>query len=134
MNRMGRIGPGLAVLLVLAAGACRETGGEDGASGGKGTSATTRETDFFSCTKSSDCVVENQRDCCPCNAGGNQVAVLKKTIEAYRAARAERCTGDLLCPQVYLCDDTATALCLAGKCALGHAGGPPRSGGRQDLM
>jgi hypothetical protein len=71
-------------------------------------------------------VVEKQMDCCPCNAGGRQTAVLKKTLEAYRAARAERCTGDLLCPQVYLCDDTATAVCLAGKCALGRRPPPAR--------
>ena len=90
------------------------------------------ETDFYSCSRSSDCVVENQRDCCPCNAGGRQVAVRRKTLEAYRAARAERCTGDLLCPQVYLCDDTATAVCLAGKCALGH-GSDGRSPGSPAL-
>jgi len=80
--------------------------------------------DFFSCSKSSDCAVENQMDCCPCNAGGRQVAVRKKSLEAFRAARAARCSGDLLCPQVYLCDDAATAVCVAGKCALGRGGAP----------
>ena len=98
-------------------GACQEPE-KKGAGAAPGAGA--RVTDFYSCSKPSDCVVENQMDCCPCNAGGRQVSVRRKTLEAYRAARAERCTGDLLCPQVYLCDDAAAALCLAGKCALGR--------------
>jgi len=124
MKWRGWISPGFLVLLVAIAGACQESG----APGGIRAGAAARETDFFSCSKPSDCVVENQMDCCPCNAGGRQVAVRNKALEAFRAARAARCAGDLLCPQVYLCDDAATAVCVAGKCALGRAGGPPPGG------
>jgi len=115
----------LAGWMVLASG-CQETGKTQASAtaGGAAAGAPTPATDFFSCGSASDCVVENQKDCCPCNAGGRQVALRKKSLDAFRAARAARCAGDLLCPQVYLCDDTATALCLAGKCALGHGGGP----------
>lgn len=109
------------VLGVAIGGACQESGKKDaGAAPGAGA----RVMDFYSCSKPSDCVVENQMDCCPCSAGGRQVAVRRKTLDDYRAARAARCTGDLLCPQVYLCDDTATAICLAGKCTLGHVAAP----------
>jgi hypothetical protein len=115
----------LAVLAVCiaATAACREP---DRKESGAAARPAAKTTDFFSCAKSSDCVLENQQDCCPCNAGGRQVAVRKKSLDAYRAARAARCTGDLLCPQVYLCDDKASAVCGGGRCAIaggGAAGG-----------
>jgi len=100
-------------------GACQGTDKKE-AGGTPGTVA--RAVDVSSCSKSSDCVVESQMDCCPCNAGGRQVAVRKKSLEAYRAARAARCSGDLLCPQVYLCDDAATAVCVAGRCEIAGGG------------
>jgi hypothetical protein len=63
-------------------------------------------------------VVDKQKDCCPCNAGGAQIALRKGAVDDYAAARAARCGGDLLCPQVYLCDERAVAVCQAGRCAL----------------
>lgn len=109
------------MLLCAALAGCRgETkAGEPGAGPLSGGAA-----DYFSCRRDADCIVEAQRDCCPCSAGGKQVAIAKKAAEAYRAARAGRCVGDLLCPQVYLCDDQARAVCRAGRCDL--IGGGPR--------
>ena len=76
--------------------------------------------------KDSDCVVEKQKDCCPCNAGGAQIALRKDAADDYAAARAARCGGDLMCPQVYLCDEGAAAACRVGRCALTKALAPPR--------
>jgi len=111
----------VAVAWIAGTAACRGTEKKEKAGAAPG--AVAQAADFFSCVSETDCVVENQKDCCPCNAGGRQIALRKKSLDAFRAARTARCGGDLLCPQVYLCDDTATAVCLAGKCALGHGGG-----------
>ena len=122
MRNWGRRRIFVAVLAVCvaAAAACQEPEKKPG--GAARRPAAVRETDYFSCAKSSDCVLENQQDCCPCNAGGRQVAVRKKSFDAYRAARADRCTGDLLCPQVYLCDDKASAVCVGGRCEIAGGG------------
>lgn len=102
----------LLILALLTAG-CRGDEQAGGAAAGPGKSV-----DFHACGKSADCVIEKQKDCCPCNAGGKQIALNAKRVEAYRAARAARCVGDLLCPQMYVCDDKARAVCQAGRCAL----------------
>jgi len=114
-----------AVFLLAMLAGCR---GEGNAGEGGGATAPVAA-DYFACGKDADCVVEPQRDCCPCNAGGREVAVSRKGLEAYRAARAARCAGDLLCPQVYLCDEQAAAVCRAGRCELrgGPSPGPPLS-------
>ena len=112
----------LTMLVALAGAGCRgDEGGErESLSGGSG-----RSVDFYACRKSADCVIEKQKDCCPCNAGGKQVALHKDGLRDYRAALALRCAGDLLCPQSYLCDDKATAVCRAGRCEIvSGAGGP----------
>lgn len=112
----------LAALVAFAGAGCRGEAGveRESLSGGSG-----RSVDFHACGKSADCVIEKQKDCCPCNAGGKQVALNKESVLDYRAALALRCAGDLLCPQVYLCDERITAVCRAGRCEIvPGAGGP----------
>jgi hypothetical protein len=113
----------LAVLLTLAFTGCR---GEGSPGEGSGQASPAKRVDFQACRRSSDCVIEKQKDCCPCNAGGQEVAVHKDAVGAYRAAIAARCSGALLCPQVYLCDEEAAAVCRAGRCELGR-GQPVRA-------
>ena len=103
--------PVLVAVIALSSAGCRGEAQTAGAS-------SSRVVDFYACGKSADCVVENQKDCCPCNAGGKQLALNVKRVGAYRAARAGRCVGDLLCPQMYVCDDKARAVCRAGRCEL----------------
>ena len=105
----------LALLIAIAGPGCR---GEEGGEGDSVTSGSGRRVDFYACRKSLDCVIEKQKDCCPCNAGGKQVALHKARLGDYRAALEVRCAGDLLCPQSYLCDDRATAVCRAGRCEI----------------
>ncbi|MDP3937043.1 MAG: hypothetical protein Q8R92_02775 [Deltaproteobacteria bacterium] len=121
-------GAGLALATLFLAGlflavlpGCRGEGkaGETGGARPSGVAA-----DYFSCGKDGDCVVEAQRDCCPCNAGGKQVALARKAAAAYGQARTARCAGDLLCPQVYLCDESAEAVCRAGRCEIRGAPAP----------
>ncbi len=113
----------LVALIVLVGAGCQETA-EKGGAGGTASASKLKTMDYFSCSRDSDCVVEKQKDCCPCNAGGRQIALRKRALDDYRAARAARCRGDLLCPQVYLCNDAAQAVCVAGRCELGGGSGP----------
>ncbi len=105
----------LASIFLMALPGCRGEG-RAGETGGAGPSVVAADT--FSCGKDSDCVIEAQRDCCPCNAGGKQVALARKAVEAYARARTARCAGDLLCPQVFLCDEGAEAICRVGRCEI----------------
>jgi hypothetical protein len=111
----------IALGALVALAGCQETAKKAGAAG---SSSRPKTTDYFSCSSDSDCVVEKQKDCCPCNAGGRQIALRKGALEDYRAARAARCQGDLLCPQVYLCNDAARAVCVARRCELAGGSGP----------
>ncbi len=115
----------LAALFMLASTGCR---GEEAAGGTTGGPSPPKQVDFYACQRDSDCVIEKQKDCCPCNAGGREVAIHKDRVGDYRAALAARCSGALLCPQVYLCDDTALAVYRAGRCDLGR-GRPPGPAG-----
>ncbi len=112
----------LAVLVGLVGNGCQETGKNGAADDSAAAHAAT--TDFFSCSRDSDCVVEKQEGCCPCNAGGREIALRKRTVKDYRTARAARCQGELLCPQVYLCNEAAKAVCVAGRCELRGGSGP----------
>lgn len=109
--------------LALSLVACQEAERKNGAGG---SAARGKVKDFYSCKSSSDCVIERQKDCCPCNAGGREVAIRKDAVAAYRSARTARCQGSLMCPQIYLCDDSAVTFCQAGRCTLGVGKGVPR--------
>ncbi len=115
----------LAALLALAGAGCR---GNEGGEGESHSGRSVRSVDFYDCGKSADCLIERQNDCCPCNAGGKQVALNKKWVASFQAARVLRCAGDLLCPQVYLCDEGARAVCRAGRCEIVPGPGEMRKG------
>ncbi|WP_106391686.1 hypothetical protein [Enhygromyxa salina] len=70
------------------------------------------ETDSFcGCVSDDDCI-KTTPGCCPCNAGGQEIAVAKQC-----STSGPKCDPFVQCPQVYLCTDSE-AVCEAGECVL----------------
>jgi hypothetical protein len=76
--------------------------------------------DFFACTMNSDCA-KTQAGCCPCSSGGQSVAIAAKCLEAW--IDSLNCPPDIMCPAVYLCDDSVP-VCMNGQCTLSGGDGP----------
>lgn len=70
------------------------------------------------CKVDADCVAVPD-DCCSCNEGGKQRAILKKDQAAYEKDRKKRCT-ETMCPQVMSQDPSCSQkpFCGAGICEL----------------
>jgi hypothetical protein len=68
----------------------------------------------FGCQSDKECV-KSKASCCPCNSGGKSIAVAKACEADW--IKAMNCPPDLMCPMVYLCDDSV-AVCMDGACTL----------------
>jgi hypothetical protein len=70
------------------------------------------------CKVDADCVAVPD-DCCSCNEGGKQRAILKKDQAAYEKDRKKRC-AETMCTEVMSQDPTCSQkpYCLAGICEL----------------
>ncbi|WP_146158606.1 hypothetical protein [Enhygromyxa salina] len=65
------------------------------------------------CVSDDDCV-KTTPGCCPCNAGGQEIAVAKQCNTP-----GPKCGPNVQCLQVYLCTDSE-AVCEAGECVLSN--------------
>jgi hypothetical protein len=71
------------------------------------------------CKVDSDCALV-PTDCCDCNNGGKQKAILARDRASYERSRQGRCT-DTLCPAVVSQDPSCAAMaavCKEGRCSL----------------
>ncbi len=66
------------------------------------------------CAADSDCV-KTSSGCCPCNAGGDEVAAAKSCID--QVMQCDKPPDEINCPQVFLCTDAQPA-CVQGLCVL----------------
>lgn len=73
------------------------------------------------CKVDSDCVAVPD-DCCSCNEGGKQRAILKKDQAAYEKDRKKRC-AETMCTEVMSQDPSCSQkpFCGAGICELADA-------------
>ena len=77
-----------------------------------------QECDFWACNTNADCVKTNL-GCCPCNSGGTSTAIASQCLDAWQ--KSLDCPPDLMCPMVYLCDDSV-AVCEDNLCKLSGGG------------
>lgn len=70
------------------------------------------------CVNDSDCV-KTVAGCCPCNAGGQEIAVAAQCLDDVPGCDSK--PGEVMCLQVYLCTDSE-AVCEAGQCVLTGGG------------
>lgn len=66
------------------------------------------------CKSEKECV-KTSSGCCPCNAGGDEVAAHMSCVD--KVKQCDLPPEDVICPQVYLCTDLQPA-CIAGQCVL----------------
>ncbi|MBA3547394.1 MAG: hypothetical protein H0T76_12980 [Nannocystis sp.] len=66
------------------------------------------------CVSDKECV-KTSSGCCPCNAGGDEVAAHMDCVE--QVMLCDKPPEDVICPQVYQCTD-AKPVCVAGQCVL----------------
>lgn len=69
-----------------------------------------------SCLVDDDCVAV-PADCCGCARGGSDTAVPASEAAAFDDALD--CDANAACPEVDVCDPSATPRCVSGRCALG---------------
>lgn len=71
------------------------------------------------CASNADCVSVKD-GCCPCNAGGRQIAIPKVEAKPYMQQAAARCAGQV-CLQMISSHPSCSlvAKCQDGKCVLG---------------
>lgn len=83
------------------------------------------------CSADSDCV-QTRADCCGCDRGGSDTAVLASDQAAFDADL--NCELDPVCPGVDTCEPTAAPRCVQGRCELLATGTlPAQACGRPDL-
>lgn len=82
------------------------------------------------CVDDGDCV-QTRADCCGCDEGGTDTAVLASEQAAYDATLG--CMASPACPQVNVCASNVTPTCVQGRCELTMGGLPPNACGRADL-
>jgi hypothetical protein len=70
------------------------------------------------CKVAADCAIE-PTDCCDCANGGKQHAIAKKALAASKAARADKCKGQL-CTMMLSTDPSCgqRADCVDGACVM----------------
>ena len=66
------------------------------------------------CTSDVECV-KTSSGCCPCNAGGDEVAAHVACVD--QVMKCDLPPDQVNCPQVFLCTD-AQAVCVQGQCVL----------------
>lgn len=87
--------------------------------------------DLGGCQQDGDCV-ETRADCCGCQHGGMDTAVVRGTEAAFDAALG--CPPSPACPSVDICEPGAAPRCVQGRCELvSGAGLPAGACGRPDL-
>lgn len=69
------------------------------------------------CETNADCV-KTVGGCCPCNAGGQEIAVAEQCLDQVPGCDLK--PGEFFCPQVFLCTQSV-AICDAGQCVLSDA-------------
>jgi hypothetical protein len=85
----------------------------------------------YGCMVDGDCV-ETRADCCGCQRGGMDTAVLASEQASFDAAL--HCSGTTTCPQVPACEPDVSPHCIQGRCELTSSSGlPPGACGRADL-
>ena len=82
------------------------------------------------CTLDGDCV-QTRADCCGCDQGGADTAVLAGFRPGYDANLG--CSASPACPSVDVCEPGATPQCVQGQCELAVGGLPAGACGRPDL-
>jgi hypothetical protein len=82
------------------------------------------------CLQADDCV-RVRADCCGCDHGGRDTAVLRQDAGAHDAAL--QCPDRPLCPRASTCDPAATLQCIQRRCVLSSVALPPGACGRFDL-
>lgn len=82
------------------------------------------------CVKDADCV-ETRADCCGCQRGGNDTAVLGSDQARFDAALG--CESMPACPEVNTCIAGDAPRCVQGQCELLSEGPPANACGRADL-
>jgi len=82
------------------------------------------------CMRDSDCV-QTRADCCGCDQGGADTAVLAASLGGFEADLG--CPASPACPSVNVCEPGATPQCVQGACELAVGGLPIGACGRPDL-
>lgn len=83
------------------------------------------------CEMDADCV-QTRADCCGCDQGGEDTAVLASEQPSYDAALG--CMASPACPAINVCQPGAAPRCIQGRCELSTSDGlPPNACGRADL-
>lgn len=83
------------------------------------------------CVQPADCA-RVRADCCGCEHGGHDTAVLERDAAAFEANL--RCPARPQCPRTATCDPAASVQCIQGRCALTAAAALPAGAcGRLDL-
>ncbi len=87
-------------------------------------------TNTVGCTADTDCV-QTRADCCGCDQGGEDTAVLAGQRASFDASLG--CSGEQACPSVDVCDASAAPRCIQGRCELVGGDLPANACGRPDL-
>ncbi len=82
------------------------------------------------CTTDRDCV-QTRADCCGCDQGGADTAVLARDRAAFDASLG--CPAQPACPSVDVCAPGAAPMCIQGRCELVAGDLPAGACGRPDL-
>ena len=85
---------------------------------------------MMECGLDSDCA-RVRDDCCGCERGGEDTAVLASQVAAHDAAL--NCSANPACPEVSTCAPDLAARCVQGTCSLVSGGLPADACGRADL-
>jgi len=82
------------------------------------------------CMTDNDCV-QTRADCCGCEQGGADTAVLASSLAGYENDLS--CPPSPACPSVNVCEVGATPQCIQGACELAAGALPAGACGRPDL-
>lgn len=81
-------------------------------------SKTNKDVVVTSCIQDKDCILV-LKGCCPCNSGGEYIAIHKSQKTAYKNQLKERCIAPTRCLAWYRCDEWEDkARCIHSKCSV----------------